>query len=193
MPHHDERRSFFRVDDEILLHYHVIGAEGQETRSSPGLAPQVATAGILSQIDREFGESINRLWQQQPEVARALGLLNRKLSVISRTMDALHGITPPEFQEARVNISGSGMAFEAGEDLGPGTLLRLQLVLKPSQEELTVRGAVISSERLPDDESADPRWRIRIDFDESLDERERLIQHILQLQSIRISEERQAR
>lgn len=193
MAERNERRSYFRLDDVLMLHYRVITADddgaGPLRPASRGTAPQVSTSGILAQIEREFGESLRRLWQSQPETAQALGLLNRKLSVIARSFDAVPDPLPA-YEEARVNISGSGIAFETQEALASGTPLHLQLMLLPSQEELQLTGRVVRCDALPPQEDGE-RWLLRVDFDESPDEQERLVQHIIQLQSIRLSARRQ--
>lgn len=197
MPKDRERRSYFRLDDVLLLHYRIIGnADGsrQAGAETAAAAPQVRTASILAQIDRDFGDALRQLWQAQPEIARALGLLNRKLSVLAQSMDS-GAQAIPEYEETQVNISGGGIAFESEEALAPGTRLSLQLVLKPSQEELALLGKVVRCDALPEDvdspaDADGPRWHLRVDFEDSPDEQERLIQHIIQLQSIRISEAR---
>ena len=172
MADRNERRSYFRLDDVLMLHYRVLdpgAAPGAAAPTTRGTAPQVRTAGILAQIEREFGESLRRLWQAQPETAQALGLLNRKLSVIARSLDAVP--TPaPAYEEARVNISGSGIAFECDEALAAGTPLQLQLMLIPSQEELQLSGRVVSCDHQPAADDSGERWLLRVDFDDAPDE-----------------------
>jgi hypothetical protein len=101
---------------------------------------------------------------------------------------------PYNFEATRVSLSGSGIAFDASEQLVGGTRIELQLQLKPALEYLQLLGVVVGCDPVGSSEdthaNAPPaaRWRLRVDFVECPDEQERLIHHVLDLQAQRLSQ-----
>lgn len=189
-----ERRRYYRVNDVVLLHYEVL-SEGTATAASAHKTQQgdnlkLDSAQLLKEIDRELNESIELLWRLQPEMGRAIGLLNRKLAVLSRALDSDEGFSL-SYDDTPVNVSGCGIAFLAKEPLALDTHLRLQLVLQPSGIEVSLNGSVVGCETHPDYEHP-PRWWIRVDFDDDQDAQERLIQHIVHKQADLLAAARQS-
>ena len=73
-----ERRKYYRIDDVVLLRYEVLG-EGATVRA----AAAEDSGEALATIDRQLNPLINAVWREHPPVAEALGLINRKLSLIA--------------------------------------------------------------------------------------------------------------
>jgi hypothetical protein len=183
-----ERRSFFRINDFIGLSYAALKhGENFQTASSGGLG--LPLTEILAKIDEEFNQVSNILWHQSPAIAQAIGLLNRKISIIAA--HAFQGEQEPgeSYEELMVSLSGCGMAFQCGEYLPPKTRLRVRTVLKPSNICLDFTATVVVCDKLPDD-SAEPYWvRVAIDSGNTA-AKELLIQHIVQKQCVEIGSER---
>lgn len=182
-----ERRKYYRINDVVLLRYDVI-------QSAPEDAPhggdtgglEINTASLLAEIDRELNKTINTVWAEHPSVAQALGLLNRKISVIATQSLEYEEEGVHSYDNSMVNLSGCGIAFEAREALTSGLRLQLSIILRPSQITLSIAGTVVSSEeRLTS--GAMPYW-IRVDFDDDLQAQEQLIQHVVQKQGALLSE-----
>lgn len=206
MGHSNERRRYFRVDDILFLHYSIEGEDGEHGARVEGTHPHLTNTRLLTDLDDELIHSIRRVWQDHPDVAQALGLLNRKLSVITRTMEALHA-DAPDYEEAQVNLSGSGIAFATDRKMDAGTRLALRIALKPSGEQVNLTGAVVNCAPLDENgawvddrppgtsqekgKGGEPSYWIRVDFDDAPEEQERLIQHVIQLQSVQLMESRQ--
>lgn len=177
-----ERRSFYRINDTIGLHFTLLddGAVGQ-----PAGALDRPLSSQLDEIDRDFNQLANILWQENPTFARALGLLNRKLSLLAARTLGDESRESTACEELLVNISGSGMGFDSPEQFARGARLLLTLVLKPSNVTLRLTGVVIASE--PGSGQGENGYWTRVNFDES-DEaaREQLIQHVVQRQCAQI-------
>jgi hypothetical protein len=184
-----ERRRFYRINDVVMLRYEILDAarDGDMggTLSESG-SLEISTVSLLAQIDRELNQAINTVWREHPAVAQALGLLNRKISIIAADTLQYEEGDAHSYDSAMVNLSGCGIAFEAREAIAEGTRLRLSVILKPSLVTLSIAGTVVGcEERLSS--SSMPFW-IRVGFDEDLQAQEQLIQHVVQKQGALLSE-----
>lgn len=179
-----EKRSYYRINDIVGLTYRVLGS-GEETQPSFSDNLGLSVTSLLSEIDHEFNQAVNILWHENPTIAKALGLLNKKLSMIAAHSLQNEDQTIDSCEEMMVNISGCGIAFDCNECIPTGSRLQLMVVLKPSNTPLHFSGEVVAS----DDKviNADKPYTIRINFDENNSVQEQLIQHIVQKQCAQIS------
>ena len=185
-PSSSERRKYYRINDDVLLHYHAETNSDEDT--SRGVQLEVATGAILAEIDRELNHTINRVWTHDPDVGRALGLLNRKISVLgSLAASAEGGPGPVSYQCTTVSLSGSGIAFEAREALAAGTVVIIEIGLLPSQSSLRLQGRVVAS---PETVASGSGYWTRVEFDEDLDQQEELIRHVVQKQGMLLADSR---
>lgn len=182
-----DRRSYYRINDIVGLTYRLIdGNDPHPALPSENLG--LSLTSLLTEIDHEFNQITNTLWHEHPATAKALGLLNRKLSMI-----AAHSLQGEEqsiepYDDMMVNISGCGISFKCTEQLKAGDNLQLSLVLKPSNVTLDLEGEVISCEKQL--ANTDKPYRIRVSFKENNSAQEQLIQHIVQKQCAQIGEEK---
>lgn len=182
-----ERRSYYRINDMVGLTYRVIGTpKDMLPHSSDSLG--LSLTDLLNEIDHEFNNLTNILWHENPVVAKAFGLLNKKLSII-----AAHSLQRNEeqviasYEEMLVNISGCGMSFHSTEPITTGTQLMLSIVLKPSNVLLDIKSQVISCEKQSDTNSDKP-YMIRVSFTDSDTAQEQMIQHVVQKQCAQLGE-----
>lgn len=179
-----ERRSYFRINDIIGLSYSVLeDGEKFSPESTVGLA------GKLASFDARFNQIENALWQENPVVAQALGVLNMKISTIASHYTEPTGNPIDSYDEMEVSISGCGMAFNCLEALPVQTRLRVGVVLKPSNIDLTFSATVMACEPALANTAGAYWMRIEID-EENHAAREQLIQHVVQKQSISINKSR---
>jgi hypothetical protein len=182
----EERRRFYRINDVVMLRFEILdGPDGGDAVSGSS-SLEINTLTLLREIDRELNQAINTVWQEHPAVAQALGLLNRKVSVIAAEAMEYEQGAPHSYDEAMVNLSGCGIAFESANALEPGTRLRLSVVLKPSQVTLSIAGTVVDCEERLNSEAM-PFW-VRVGFDDDAMAQEQLIQHVVQKQGALLSE-----
>lgn len=175
-----ERRSYYRINDTVGLRFSVLD-DASKDLPADAVLPGAPVAGQLAALDGEFNQLANLLWQENPLIAQALGLLNRKLSLLTEhaLMAAEDG--EPELKEWVVSISGSGLGFKCNEALPVRTRLALSLWLRPSNIDLHLTGVVTGCEGLAD-ETADLYW-VRVAFEKGNEAaQERLIQHVVQRQ-----------
>lgn len=182
-----ERRKYYRINDSVLLRYSML--DQRPGGDSADVQVELASGAILAGIDRELNQAINLVWRDHPEIGRALGLLNRKISVLGSLTGGADQDDARSYSRTRVNLSGSGMAFEAQEKLSPGTRLRLSIGLLPSQTTLLLTGAVVSEPELVTGTDPETYWT-RVGFDEDVDAQEDLIRHVVQKQGMLLADER---
>ena len=182
-----ERRKYYRINDVVLLRYERF-SESPEPGASVGGSGnlEVNTGSLLAEIDRELNNSINAIWRENPLLAQALGLLNRKVSVLAAQALGYEEPDAHSYDDAMVNLSGCGIAFEARQAIDIGERLRLSVILRPSQVTLSIAGTVVGCEQRLSS-SAMPFW-IRVDFDEDPMAQEQLIQHVVQKQGALLSD-----
>lgn len=181
----DEKRSYYRINDIVGLKYSRI-EEGDNNASVPAAA-QTPLTEELATIDHELNQLTNSLWLENPLLAQALGLLNRKLTLFAAHALPHEQLTPTDqYQEILVSISGSGMGFNTGEQFDQGDRLSLMLALKPSNIDLRLTGVVAGCELMAKTQG----YWVRVNFEPGNEAaQEQLIQHIVQRQCAQTSEQ----
>lgn len=177
-----ERRRFVRIEDEIALKYSVISKEALDERVAqlqtypPGF---LRLASHFAADSRQMGPVLGRIRAQQPELACYLGMVNKKLDLLARSLS----ITDHELADEptrRVNLSAGGISFYAEKYLCPETLLELRLFAFPSLLYLVTFGTVRRCAQIKRPDEGFP-YLIAIEFDFITEEdREMLVQHIVQ-------------
>ena len=182
MKKHDEKRSYYRINDSVGLKYSRIESSEDNAAFAVSTAATPLTTELTA-IDRELNQLTNSLWSESPLLAQALGLLNRKLTLFGAHALPQEHLTPVnQYREMLVSISGSGMGFNAQEQFEPGVRLGLMLALKPSNITVSLTGVVTACEALS--KPAEQGYWVRVNFEAGHEAaREQLIQHIVQRQS----------
>lgn len=174
-----ERRSYYRIDDTIGLSYKQLNAADSNSTVDPSHKEMPLTA-LLAEVDREFNQATNLLWQESPLVAQALGLLNKKLSMVAALNLSENPTSIDCYENIMVNISGCGMAFDSPSAIEPFTQLAMTIVLKPANSRLEMLATVV--ECTPINQTGEDTHRVRVQFLENGKAQEELIQHIVQRQ-----------
>ena len=182
-----ERRKYYRINDIVGLTYNLLNDTNDQTPVTPSENLGLPITDLLAEIDHEFNQTTNILWHENPVMAKALGLLNRKLSII-----AAHSLQDEEqniesYEDMMVNISGCGIAFDCMEQLKSGDSLQLSIALKPSNVILHIAGEVVSCEKQI---ANNKPYSVRVKFEEHNAAQEQLIQHIVQKQCAQIGEQK---
>lgn len=170
-----ERREYYRIND-ILPLYHTAAPDFEpEERIS-------ATQALLARIDTELNDAINHVFRADPVTGQALGLLNRKLTLLGSMLAGQSTADSSRYVPTPVSLSGSGIAFDTEESLPVGTRRRLSLLLQPSQVSVQLDCTVLASEA---SENPELPCRTRLDFDRDDMAREQIIRYVVQRQAMR--------
>lgn len=181
-----EKRSFYRIEDLVGLSCSLIEGDASPAEQGSGVTNALG-GGLFAEIDREFNRVTNILWQENPVIAQALGLLNQKISTLAASALPDSDERGHMHEESMVSLSGSGIGFHSTDHFPEGARLRLSLSLRPSNIGLTVTGIVKGCE--PSPESPGHSYWVRVNFEEGNEAaQEQLIQHVVQRQCAQIQE-----
>jgi len=185
-----DRRRYFRINDWVGLSYRALD-QRELVACSDADNVQISSAQVIETIDRELAAALNVLWQSNPSAANVIGLLNKKLDFIAAELELDYfGGGLIKHQQTQVNLSACGIAFECDERFDVGVVLELNLLLKPVNSTIKLRGCVNACDRVA--AGSGKPYLLRIDFlDTDTHVREELIQHIVRRQSMQLSERRQ--
>lgn len=185
-----ERRRFFRIDDHVRLKYKVV----TDLRHLPGRREDAIGRPrqvLLKDLEREFNNSLNALWQQDPLIAKALAQLNRKLDLLNVGEEA-GGVAGTSLiaEPTKVNISACGIAFKTAEQLPEGRLLDMNIALLPSEINLRLMARIVGVDAITGPAGAEREsYLLRAEFTgNDVDAEETLISHIVQRQLALMSE-----
>lgn len=183
-----ERRRFFRLDDQVTLDFRPLSKEQYATWQEQNRYNR----NNVDTLEKELNNLIHKIKSQNPDLGRLIELLNQKTNAIKyQQIHESVPIIPTNItkQEALtgINLSACGMSFQSDKQYNANDLLLLTMVLKPSNTQISLAGQVIESEKT---EHQDKPFKIRINFpDIQESEQELLIQHLFQLQTKKLKKE----
>lgn len=159
-----DQRSYFRVDDQLKLSWHPVAPTDLQSDAQ-------ANSELLD-INEQLSKLISLAFQESAPIGEALGLLNRKLDILTASQQ--DNVVP--MQLVRVNISGAGVGFSWHEPATVGEEIDVTLMLKPSNVCVSLRAEVIGCEESRRDGEA---FWIRSAFEDEQDIAiEQIIQHV---------------
>lgn len=177
----DERREYFRIDDEVALDYRLIdNAEVdrllEKMRSQ--LVDRFTAASSFTATTRQMMNVIHKVQVQSPELARCLQAIDQKLNMIAQLFVS-EEIKENKQDTREVNLSAGGVAFRAQHEIPVGSLLELRMVLFPSLVGILTISRVIHCERVNDGNPQFP-WQLAVEYEHLKEtDRELLVRHIM--------------
>ncbi|MCB1904431.1 MAG: PilZ domain-containing protein [Gammaproteobacteria bacterium] len=182
-----ERREFFRIDDTIALSFQAIPPSSltkKLERQEKGLESDFTIMSNLAVISQEMSGVLRKIETVAPDIARYLKSLDQKIDLLGKAFLTWTNEMADQPASA-VNLSASGMAFNAPEPTEIGTLLELKILL-PFFTGLILYAEVVACEKLPTegDGTGARVYQTRVNFQHLRDrDRDVLIRHVLQRQS----------
>lgn len=177
----EERRRFFRIDDEAEISFKTLS---DEEFSNWQNNQQDAGKDDLAKIETELGITISQLKSQQPQLAKICELLNQKINLAIGNTNKTQGFVD-DGELKPINLSACGIAFHCDEALSNNQSILLQMKLKPSNVAIITTGKVISSD------IAEGKNTVRVDFHDLSDSNQDLLmQHLFQVQSRELKKQR---
>ncbi|HEY8035440.1 MAG TPA: PilZ domain-containing protein [Methylobacter sp.] len=184
----EDRRSFFRIDDEINLFYKKIDAKlvTEPHHVSDNILNSCSLSTALEMISQDSLVLMHRLEKNLPDVADYLKLIDAKIDLLAQAI-MMQGFQLKESDTRNVNISATGMAFNCEEALQEGDHLEIKMLLVSSMAVIVTYGRVVYRTNSPSADGQYPYF-VGVDFINMKDEdRELLIKYVVkkQLQQIR--------
>jgi len=177
---HQERRRYFRVDDEVAMTLTPMLEEygGDNVRE----AAQDMQEQVLASLEIQLRQTLADIRSKLPEVAHGLDLINQKINLI-HNHDAAQQHTP---QVKPVSLSACGIAFTWPEAFAVGTRVQLHLFLLPMHHLVKTEAQVVGVEANEDVDDGEP-FILRLDFVSMTGMyQEILIQHVVQRQTVHL-------
>jgi len=182
----DERRDFFRIEDEVYLELEIISAD--EYQTVPDILDNLhndsfSLSADFATLNNSFHPVLNNIKQVHPEIAQYLELLNKKIDSLGELL--LHKSSAyDENKRIKANISASGIMFETESMYTVGDLIRLEIVLFPEKIGVLIFGKVIKT-----GESANQKQNLSIEFEHiRTEDQELMIKHNLNKQMLDLRE-----
>ncbi|VAW80767.1 hypothetical protein MNBD_GAMMA15-155 [hydrothermal vent metagenome] len=177
----DDRREYFRIDDEVALDYRLISDSEVDQllgRIQSSLVDRFTAASSFAATTRQMKTVIHKVQTDTPELARCLQAIDQKLNMIAQLFVS-EEIRENKQDTREVNLSAGGVAFCAQHEIPVGSLLELRMVLFPSLVGILTVSRVIHCERAKEGNAQFP-WQIAVEYDHLKEtDRELLVRHIM--------------
>lgn len=174
----EERRGFFRIEDEVTLHIRRIAADEFESESGLRVS-QKGNLKLANELEKMKAESrvfFRHVEKETPEIARYFSHLEMKIDLIAHVL-ILGSDEVTQEKTQMVNISGSGMAFKSGEAYNVDESVEVTFVLQPSYMVINTFAKVVGCRQ------QGVVNRVAIEFSKlSDDDRDLLIRHVVKKQ-----------
>lgn len=190
----DERRRFFRINDDINLVYSLITDHSlaKDSYLSNDILSNCKLSTALDLMNQDAKISFQRIEQQDPDVARFLGIINKKIELLAQAVTSL-GYDSGGDETRNVNLSASGVAFECAEELQLDATLEIKMVLNSMSAVLVTFGKVVYCRENNDDSTENLPFQVGVDFVNLQDSEQELInKHIIRKQFQMIRDRKEA-
>lgn len=177
MTEEEERRRYFRIDDEVAISFALLEDETEADQES-------LNQEFHMSLEVQIRHAMVDIRSQNAKVAQVLDLMNQKINLL-RSVDNQDG-SQPVMKGA--NLSACGIAFPWHEALPINQQLMVNLYLQPHHELIRTEAhvAAVTANKDPSDATDDP-YIVRLDFDNiQKNYEEVLIQHVVQRQGYQL-------
>jgi hypothetical protein len=177
----DNRRQFFRVNDEAEISFKTITHDEYQAGGN-GLKDEGAEK--LATLEAELSMILANLKIQQPQLAKICELLNQKINIATNSHSKTHGFSDNS-ELKPINLSACGIAFPTDQNIPKNEYILLQIKLKPSNVAIVTTGKVIGA-GLDNGQNV-----VRIEFQDLGDSNQDvLMQHLFEVQSRELKKQR---
>lgn len=176
MPKKDERRRYFRLNDEAVVDIRALSKDELLQHA------ECVDHYDLGDLDVQIGMALQKVRSKHPDIADALDLMQQKINRLSNEPNAQNKPnSETSTSPSDINLSACGMAVASEDEHNQGGYVGITLTLLPSGTKLELVGTIVA---IDPSEQAEKPHLLRIDFiDIKEPHRELLLQHLFQLQS----------
>ena len=140
----DERRRFFRIDDEINLFYKKVEPESIQGNAelTADLLNNCSLAAALDMLAQESQLIFNRIERSDPDIAEYLKIMDSKINLLARTI-LMEGNELVEQRPHNVSLSASGVSFDCAQSFSAGDYLEVRILLTSCMAVIVSYGRVV--------------------------------------------------
>lgn len=188
----DDRREYFRLDDEVLLDY----ARVDETqiaalreRIFDRVVDRFTVAATFATSSRTMSRILSSFSAGQPDLARYLKMMDQKLNQLARLF-VIEEMNAGEHSVTQVNLSAGGMVFPSTTEFSPDDKLQLRLALLPAMTGILAIVRVIYCERSAQGNGLP--WQVAVEYEHIREsDRDLIASHIMAREAERLRERRE--
>lgn len=182
-----ERRDYFRINDQVYLEYECITEE--QLKNAPAQLADIDNSSFklsadFATLNNSIHPLLSNIKQLHPDIGEYLDFLNQKIDQINQLLL----VKETNFDESKVinaNLSASGISFPSDDAYETSQPIKIELVLLPEKVGILIFGRVVSNI----DSKTDGTNILCIHFDHIRPEdRELMIKHNLNKQMADIRE-----
>jgi len=183
----NDRRNFFRINDMVYidvteLNYDEVSQVASTIKNPPLMDNESQEKRQLTTIQTSLTHLIEQINHTDRQVARALRLLDDKISIISHMVHRQQNTTDSR-NMVESNLSGGGIAFMTDHQYAYKTTLDLRIELQPSGSIIHTMANVIACDKHYDAPKESPYFLRLIFTHMSEYDRNFLVKHILSRQA----------
>ena len=190
----ENRRSYFRVDDQVSLRYRVIQEDelpSVQKKMDDHSSDLFTAASSFVAESRKRLPLLNKIRSKDPAIARYLDALQNQLNRMAQLF-LLQEMDEEDHATQEISISASGIAFITQQALTIDSLLEIRLLLLSSFTGILICGRVVRSEPQIDQGSA-VSYHTAVEFlPMNEDDLDLLIKHALDCQAAARRQQRKA-
>ncbi len=176
----EERRRFFRIDDEVAISFHLLDDDygGEDSDDAAEIHDKQQEFHVSLEV--QIRQAMVDVRAQYPKLAPLLDLMNQKINLLHAS-EALVDEAPVL---KKANLSACGVAFTWQEALPINQQVMVNIYLQPNHELVRSQAHVAGVGNNPDYPAlSEEPYVIRLDFDDMHHAyQEVLIQHVVQRQ-----------
>ncbi len=187
----DERRRFFRIDDEINLFYKQVAPDS--IHGGPEMAGELlnncSLAAALDILSQESKIIFNRIERSDSDIAEYLKIMDNKINLLARTI-LMEGNDMVEQRPHNVSLSASGVAFDCAQQFSEGDYLEVRILLASCMAVIVSYGKIIYCRKneVHDDEFP---YVVGMEYTQIKEQdRELLIKHVVKRQMQQVREQK---
>lgn len=185
-----DRRSYFRIDDNVFLSYRQITEEElAEVLNSMerSLEDSFTLAANFSALSRKTKLLSRQVRRESPILADYVDALECKIDILARML-LLRDMGIDEKNVQEVNLSAGGMEFPTDEFMPIGSLLELRFMIFPSRTGILAGARVIRCNPSSNPKSSHTVATEFVHLRES--DRQLILKHMLNRQSVQLRQSR---
>ncbi len=178
-----ERRSFFRIQDQIFLTYQIMDEEEYLEEKNKASNSRVNAFNLKAQfaaLDRSIKPVMRRLESRSKDLAEYLQAIDDKLEMLAEVLfQSETGLDDLPSQE--VNISAGGLSFEVQNPIDAGRILKLRMMFPYTRIGIESFGRVVYCQPSGEQaESAGFPFRVGVEFKHMrVQDTDLIIRHVL--------------
>ena len=184
----DERRAWFRIDDNARLVYRTRSADeivDIRGRMAGGQYHPFGVRGEIAFLNAEISRLRSGLGGCDPGLLKLLDAMNTKLDALFTLIGKEQGSGDLSGSVTEVNIGAGGLAFSVDVSPGEARYLEMLIYLEPGNATVTALAEIVGCEE------TGKGYRLSANFIEISDaDRDVLVKHVLRKQANRLLERR---